>query len=159
MIQHIWTVLCTRSSIDRQTNNISLFEVIEELRVEGLGGQPGVVPCPLELVSLWTRSDPNVPTRGEARITLHTPGGQTPISQTQPVDLQEYRRLRSRARVPGLPVDQAGVYMFVVECRELGQEQWLRVARIPLEVQVMVTPPQERPTADIQGSSELPPPQ
>lgn len=158
MIQHIWTVLCTKSSIDRETNNISLFEVIEELQVEGLGREPGAVPCSFELVSLWSRSEPDTPSQGEARITFQSPGGRTSISQMQAVDLQHYRRLRSKVKILGIPVEEPGRYTFVVECRQQDQEQWIQVARMPLEVQAVLGAPQESHT-EIQRTPDRPPPQ
>lgn len=59
MIHHAWTVLCARSLIDRDTNNISL-DVLEQLNVQippplqGAGGF--VLPARLEVVSLWFRA-------------------------------------------------------------------------------------------------------
>ena len=146
MIDHVWTVLCTRSSIDRETNNMSLFEAIEQLTIHDWTGQPGFAPGPFELVSLWARAETDRPCRGEARFLLRTPGGRTAISQTHEVDLRQYRRLRTRRRIPAIPVDGAGLYTFLVELRELDQDQWLQVARIPLEVQVQAAVPQEPPT-------------
>ena len=41
MIEHAWSVLCTRSVTDRESNNISLFEVIEQISTVGPAPPPG----------------------------------------------------------------------------------------------------------------------
>lgn len=136
MIMHVWTVLCSRSSIDRETNNVSLFDVLEQITIEDWAGHPGLVPGQFELVSLWSRYELDRPSRGEARLTLRTPGGGTHAEQMQPIDLREYRRLRNRTRLPAIPIDVPGSYRFVIECRQMDQEEWVQVAIVPLEVQV-----------------------
>lgn len=156
MIQHVWSVLCSKASIDRETNNISLFEVIEQIQIQGLADEPGVLPCSLELVSLWSRTEPDKPSRGEARIFLRTPRTTNLMPQTQAVDLQQYRRLRSRLVIPSIPIEGPGIYTFVVECREQGREQWVQVASIPLEVQVAIAGAQT-PNAQAQRTADQPP--
>jgi hypothetical protein len=60
MIDHVWTILCSRAVIDRDTNNMSLLEVIEQLTL-GDASPPvegeGLAPIQLELVTLWTRRE------------------------------------------------------------------------------------------------------
>lgn len=158
MIQHVWSVLCSKASIDRETNNISLFEVTEQIQAQGPADEPGVLPCSLELVSLWSRTEPDLPSRGEARIFLRTPRTANLMPQTQAVDLQEYRRLRSRLLIPSIPIEGPGIYTFVVECRQQGQEQWVEVASIPLELQMVIAGPQA-PDAQTQRVADHPLPQ
>lgn len=141
MIEHVWTVLCTRSSVDKETNNISIFEVIEQLTIKDNAGKPGLAPGPFEIVSLWSRTAADEPSRGEARLLFQTPGGRTSISQTHEIDLRQYRRLRSRHRIPAIPIDGPGLYTLVVEFRQLDQEEWVQVVKIPLEVRVETAAP------------------
>ena len=68
-VEHIWTVLCKTTAIDQQTNNISLFNVVEELRIEvethdRHAAHPTlskdlVIPAEMALVSLWKRINAN----------------------------------------------------------------------------------------------------
>jgi hypothetical protein len=67
----IWAVLCQNAVIDKYTNNISLFNIIEEIMVsadvpqEESGEDFGVgIPVNMELVTLWTRSNQDVRERG-----------------------------------------------------------------------------------------------
>jgi hypothetical protein len=134
MIHHAWSVLCSRSSIDNESNVISLFDVIEEVNVQGAIDAPGVIPGPFDLISLWSRDKPDAPAQGEARWTLITPSGSPSIQNTVSVDLTQYQRLRSRARLSGIPIDAPGQYWFKCELQQPGSAEWVEVARLPLQV-------------------------
>src|SRR5882724_6999464 len=95
MIEHVWSVLCRSSTIDRQTNNISLLEVVEAIRIEWRGF-PTVSLTPMKIVSLWTRDTVNTPARGQARVYVTSPGGHNSLHQVQEIDLRQYRRVRVR---------------------------------------------------------------
>ena len=128
------------------SNNISLFEVIEKISGVALVNEGAesiqLVPIQLELVSLWSRTDLDEPTRGEARMTLLAPDG-TQISPPvlYSVDLTEYARSRQITRVNGIPVRGAGKYTFQTEIRT--NEDWELVSRIPLEVAIQVQVPEQ----------------
>src|SRR3989338_5214550 len=67
MINHLWSIACSRTSVDRESNNISLFEVLEQLTLSGGPIQPGkkgVVPILFEIVSLWTKEHENETIKG-----------------------------------------------------------------------------------------------
>jgi hypothetical protein len=147
MIEHVWSVLCTRASIDKETNNISLFDVIEQIAIVDWTGQPGTAAAEFELVSLWTRDELNRPERAEARVSVRNPSGRRSVEQIQEIDLRQFRRLRARSAFKGLPIEGPGLYIFIVEMRVPGQEQWIPVAKVPLDVTTTadsgpVSPPQ-----------------
>ncbi len=126
MIDHVWSVLCRRSSIDRETNNISLFDVVEQLQLFEGSEVPSSVAGPFEIVSLWTRSAE--PTRGEAQISLRGPSGRLLIPPLlQEIDLREARRLRARQRLSLIPIEGSG-----------------EVATIPVDVVLRAGPPSRR---------------
>jgi hypothetical protein len=64
MPKHLWTVFCSKSILDRNTNNVSLIEVVEELTIGLTQGSaipsdnPVVIPITASLVTLWVRNDP-----------------------------------------------------------------------------------------------------
>ncbi len=133
MIVHVWSVLCSRSSIDSETNSLSLFDIAEELTFEGAIIEPGLAVGPFELVSLFAREEVSSPANGETRWKLDSPGGRTVSGKVVALDLSKYHRVRNRIRLATLPIDEAGVYWFTVELRT-GSSDWSRVARIPVEV-------------------------
>jgi len=145
MIEHIWTVLCTRSSIDRETNNVSLFEVIEQLNV--LGPLPDVaaraaLPMQFEIVSLWARANAGEPEESTGRIVLIAPNGLEVLSHVFPVSLTEHTRMRTQMRSVGFPLLGRGRYVFRIELQDTGGT-WNQVARIPVEVESIAQPPVE----------------
>jgi|GEM_PF-4752138 len=57
MARHMWTIMCSKSSIDRQTNNLSLFDIIEKIDVAVVAQVDQIiVPIPFHLVTMWVRS-------------------------------------------------------------------------------------------------------
>ena len=75
MIRHVWSVLCEKSIIDRDTNNISL-DVLERVAMTLQGSREDrvLVPTPIRLVSLW-QHDGESSEPGRARVRVLGPGG------------------------------------------------------------------------------------
>lgn len=136
----LWSVLCERAVVDRDTNNISLFNVIEEV---ALPAQPpmsltdaiakNVVPTAFELIVLWARSNSDVPERGLGRVSILIPDATPKFTQEHDIDLSQFLRLRSRLRLPGLPVGGEGTYLFKIEGKPSGGE-WTEMFELPLRV-------------------------
>src|SRR5687768_16960451 len=99
MIHHAWSVLCGRSSIDSESNVVSLFDVVEEITVDGVIDKLGVLPGPYDLVSLWSREKLDEPAEGEARWSLVTPKGRTMRQKPGVLDLGSFHRVRLRTRL------------------------------------------------------------
>ena len=142
-IRHIWTVLCQRSLIDIDSNNISLIDVIEQISMsaptpseqQSKGQiQVGTVPFNFEVVSLWSRAEESQPALGQCRVTLLSPSGPLGEANHVPVDLRKYERTRIRQRFGGLSVSKAGQYFFRVEYRDDGETEWCEVGAIPFKV-------------------------
>ncbi len=134
MIHHVWTVLCSRSVIDSERNNISLLDVIEQINVVGPAPPPGNVLLQSELVSLWARSDPKTPANSEGRIRLIGPDGKQLTQSLFPVNLTAFERLRTRATISVIPILSSGRYWIAVDLRENGEDAWKEVARVPVNV-------------------------
>lgn len=136
MIDHVWTVVCRQSVIDRDSKNLSLFNVLEQIAVQGEAntGERRLIPMDLEVVSLWSRSDYDVSAKGVQRLTLLSPDEESLASGEQEIDLSKHRRFRNRARFRGLPMKGAGRYVFRVDQMTEGGAEWQHVMDIPLEV-------------------------
>ena len=151
MIEHIWTVLCQKSIIDSATNNITLFEVLEELRVEiyPLPSESALIPVQMQLVSFLTRSIDNLPCRGEVRFRLLDPSGSITVDRNYPVDLTTSERLRLRVSVPSLRIRESGRYQYNVQVRQDGQTDWEEVAKIPLTLNLVPEHPRSDATPPV----------
>jgi len=153
MIDHVWSVLCQRATIDKDSNLISLLNSIEQLEVQAeiveltaSGPVPvvgerasipiSVVPIEAEVVSLWARRDVHQSAHGLGRLMWEDPAGkQTALGNGFDIDLTQFERLRTRVRLNGLPVSGWGRYYMVVEYRESeGDVAWRAAARLPLTI-------------------------
>jgi hypothetical protein len=152
-IKHIWTVLCQHSIIDAESHNISLIDVIEQLIISAPAPseqQPtgqvrvGTVPIPFEVVSLWSRAEGTQPALGQCRVTFISPSGPLGEAHYIPVDLRKYERMRTRQRFGGIPVSEAGQYLFRIEYRDDGETEWREVDAVPLKV-IIESGPERKP--------------
>lgn len=134
MLEHIWSVLCARSVIDAETNNVSIQDVIEQITINSEPAENGFLPFPMELITLWGRKEFDKPASGTERISFVTPSGKPTILSESKIDLSKVERQRQRVRFPGLPIGEAGRHYFRVEFTANG-DQFSEVAAIPLTVQ------------------------
>src|SRR6266496_2777341 len=102
MIEHAWSVLCSKSTIDAETNNISLIEVLEQISIATgppAAGTEGLIPLRVELVTLWMRAQPDQPGHGRGRVSFVRPSGtMTESIQEFDIPLQTTQRMRHRQR-------------------------------------------------------------
>lgn len=134
MIEHVWTVVCSKAVIDRETNNVSLQNVLEQLHIKGEPKSEGLVPMPFDVISLWSRSDDNEPYEGPMRMTFVSPSGKKLITTEGRINLLETERSRTVIHSQGIPIEEAGRFRFNIEHRLEGENEWHKVASIPLIV-------------------------
>lgn len=130
MIYHNWTVICSKSSIDSETNNISIFEVIEQITFHGDqdDSETTGIPISLQVLTLWSRGEDGAADSNQSRLRLLAPDGST-ILTTDPVriDLTSYQRYRMRNNLHGLPFSGLGIYKFVIELLNESNQEWEKV--------------------------------
>jgi len=140
MINHIWSVVCERTILDRVTNLISIINSLEELTVQGPLEKNRMLAAPIEIISYWVRSDFAVPEKGQANYKFVTPSGETIKNKEIDIDLLEYERLRSRIQFTNLNFPEPGLYQFQVDYRIDNDSVWETVVSIPLKVNVVDEP-------------------
>lgn len=143
MIEHIWTVLCSRAIVDRRSNNVSLIHVVDQFTLEVPKEAPErvVVPVELTVASLWRREDDEAPVASDGRLYIQFPNGERIQAQEFEIDLSEHSRTRNFVEMNGLPVQRSGVYRFVVERERDGE--WIEISRTPLQVIKNIQPDRE----------------
>jgi len=146
-IKHIWTVIAESSVVDRQTNNVSIHKIIEQLNVnvssqdqELLNNNPDkalLVNFPFQVISMWQSTNPKKDPKAEASIELFDPIGQSLQSAKFNLVFEKNKpRLRTIISSPNIRVFDSGVYLFKVRIKEEGAKDFLEVAELPLEVRV-----------------------
>lgn len=149
MIEHIWTILCSRVITSRETNNVSLIEVMEQLKLD-VGTERGkkspeqsVIPLPFDLVlvSLWSRTEDDKPIVGTGRDILLAPSGKTLGEQEFKIDLSDYMRMRTMRNFIHLPipVNESGKYRFRTELLDEEDKAWKLISNIPLIINTKIT--------------------
>lgn len=152
-IDHIWTVVCSSSVIDRDANNLSLLNVIEQLRIQGSYQPGGAVLVKLDVVTLWVRRDPDMPCEGHARLVLLSPTNKALREKPFSIDLQEHMRFRSRIHFDALPVGGNGRHLFQLELQNAQDDGWQRVAQVPVWVEFV---PEKTDETETPGPEEQP---
>ena len=145
----IWALLCQTIVTDRDTNNLSLINVVDEIIVPASPpDEPsrsdimGRVNLGLEMAVLWIRSNPALPESGEARVTIVTPDNSSAVSEVLEVDLTQTQRIRGVGHWADSPFPswQEGQYLFKIEARASGHS-WQKVFELPLWVRVQTEDP------------------
>lgn len=141
MIDHVWSVLCSHAVVDRRTNNASLQHVVEQITIRQEPRPDAAVMLPLDLMTLWVRSDFDVPHAGRERVLYCSPSGDVLLEHQLEIRLDKAKRSRTVLTFESLQVAQPGRYSFHVELQGEIEDEWTRVATIPLEV--IYQPPEE----------------
>ena len=140
MIDHYWTIFCSNSVVDKDTNTISLFNVLEQITVYSdppTGSEPQGIPSEQSIVTFWGRKDADKPTKGTARYLieyLNSGNDRKTESYEVAVDLSEYTRSRTRVLMNVLPLLGAGKHWVRVFLKQENQDDWDLVASVPYHV-------------------------
>lgn len=146
-VEHLWTIACSASAIDSETNNVSLFNIIEEVgfQLPSTDGklanfsEKKAIPVVIELVSLWKR----VATVGEISSDIKFELLDATNQKMQEVACHlefkpQHQRMRTRIRMNAINITGQGEYNFSVLLKENGGEEFKEIARIPLVVKIVV---------------------
>lgn len=141
-IQCLWGVLCSLSSVDQERNNISLFNVIDQLNLpvsdKGIEERK-VFPLPFELVTLWRRilntNIDNSEITTDIEIKLLDPNERILQQTVAPVKFnRDSRRSRLRIKILGLPITTIGDYVFEISVKQPGSDTLEMAKTIPFEI-------------------------
>ncbi|MCC6130669.1 MAG: hypothetical protein IT186_12145 [Acidobacteria bacterium] len=146
----IWTVLGRRCITDQDTNNLSMVDVVEQLRIVGAipPERPLAFPIALEIISLWERSEPEVGETGKARLRFLSPQGEQLVEAELKVDLTTLPRHRTKLTLAAVPLTTAGRYLVVIDTRH-PSGSWEVRGEVPLYVEMPSVPP---PEASLSGA-------
>jgi hypothetical protein len=134
MIEHVWSVLCSRAVVDRFSNNVSLENVIEQITIPGDPTPELRIPMAFDLLSFWVRAKDDEPSRGTQRVSVILPSGEVKFTGEYEINLESHPRGRVKVFFPELPVPIEGRYIFRVEIKNDNEDAWNKVAEIPLQI-------------------------
>jgi hypothetical protein len=112
------------SSLDRYSNNVTLFNLVEQLNFPSDRRPPPGAVMPLEVHAYFQLESPDLNQRFEVRFALVAESGLETVT-----DVMTHRSstVRFRTRMVGLPLPPvSGDYQLRVDTRRDENESWLR---------------------------------
>jgi len=139
-MQHIWSVLCQKSSIDFETNLVSLFECIEEVNLvfnntKNANDDKMMIPVDWQLVSYWTIDDNEKEESLNLKIEFIDPNGNCLNSHENKIDIKkDLKRFRGRMTINGFQVTNSGRYY----CRVSKKinDSYLLLSELPIDINI-----------------------
>ncbi len=137
-MQHIWSILCHKASIDSATNSLSLFECLEQINVtidrqETTQQEKIGIPIDFEMVQFWR--DNNIKTERKFKIKIELKDPDKNVLQNFDGELvfkKNVKRLRNRMNIKGFPITVEGEYNFVVKLKH--GNKYKEVVAVPIDV-------------------------
>lgn len=145
MFKHIWSVICRQSNIDKDSNTVSLFNVLEQLEIgiapiEDTNKIPDAINVPIEyeVITLWGKVGTTKEAVLEQRITVLNPENKEVANFDQKAVCPESsRRLRTRYKMNGFVATTPGNYVFQIKIKGSKGEYQL-VSEVPIEVNIKI---------------------
>lgn len=132
--------LSSGSSLDQQSNNVSLFNVVEQVNLPRNVEPPPGAHLPLEIHAYFLLDTSELNLRFEMRFALVASSGLETLTDAH---AHKSPTMRYRTRTMGVPVPPIpDAYQLRVETRPFGTEQWFRD---PLAWPLIVAQAEARP--------------
>ncbi len=116
-IKNLWTIVAQSSAVDRDSNSLSLFDIVEEItfQVGGVIPDKAVLPFNLQVVSLWERDEVGTDFDLKLKIILRDPKNQILHEGEGAIKMEPtHKRFRLRAQFQGFPVTVPGTYRYEI---------------------------------------------
>ncbi len=149
-LEHVWSIICSSSVTDTQSNNISLMNVVEKFslildadekkKIEK-DGKKIALQFNQELITRFRRVSKAVNSDIPFELALYviTPTGKAiPLGEEQKLVFpKKFSNLRVRNMVASIPFEGKGLYRFVLKFREVGDSEFIEGGFVPIEVDVV----------------------
>lgn len=143
-MKNLWSVVCYKGVIDKETNQISLIDVMdtitlapehkERLENELVKHEIVLLPVKMQLVGLWERTNRDQPEVGEVRGRLIAPNGKVVAEHLMPINLVDHVAWRFIIKFPAFPYTGLGVYPLVIHWRSKGGKRWKKEVELGVTV-------------------------
>ncbi len=139
-MKNIWSIICEKSSVDSQTNLLSLFSCIEEVKLEidktkMPKGDKIVIPASFQLVSFWAIEDPAKENSTEMKVDFVDPKGKILNEFKNVLKAKKgIKRMRNITNIQGVPITESGRYYYRVLQKK--RNKFEVVSELPLDIDV-----------------------
>jgi hypothetical protein len=119
MANHHWSLVCQRAIVDRFTNQLSLFNVIEQVHTARPPDtvdkkRTALMPVNWHVVSYLSRSRSGIPERFNIVCVIRGPNGKPIGESTQEIVMDKHDKMRSISYIPNIPFVGVGDYRVVI---------------------------------------------
>lgn len=145
----LWLHVCSSASVDQSTNNLSLFNLIEDLQItppvssdgkklELSPGKTATIAANYVLAGLIERTGDAVEEfLPEIRVTITDPDFKIIAENIAPLDFEDgKKRVRSLVNFDGFLVTQPGRYEYALEVRSASTEEFHGRTVTPIEIRI-----------------------
>ncbi len=134
-MEHLWTIPCQMSTIDKDTNALSIVNVLEDIQFVAPYEPDETIALPMSMhvVTLWSRGKHEETDMRRARLRILAPNGELLSTTEYEVNLVAHKRFRFVTRFVGIPFNGSGVYRLVVD-RDTDDGRWRKVAEVELSI-------------------------
>ena len=142
-IELTWSILCSSSSVDIDTNNLTLSNIIDEITLPDVlfTERPANIDrveinFNLQLVSLWSRVEKNTTDSDiTAKIELIDPENKSLTTTEFNFQFPANKtRMRHRTTIPIIVITKPGIYNFRVFTKSKKESDYKKVYDTPLIV-------------------------
>ncbi len=149
-VSHIWSLISSYSVLDQESNNLSLFNLIEKisvnvpeaemLKLQKEGANKGFMfPFNFEVISRFLKNQGNQIAAFDLRVRMVNPDGKSLSTAEQKIALnKDIRNMRVRTRFGSIFLDKAGDYSIAIDIKDVEDTRYVEVSRIPLEVMINI---------------------
>jgi hypothetical protein len=143
-----WTVVAQSYVVDRESNSLSILNVLDELNIpnevpDPPPGQQIAVGPAFSVIQMWSRTNSGIPERISGRFQLLRPDGTVVAGVEFFVDLASADRARSMINLPFFPFSGIGNYRMTVDLK-VGDD-WQKLTEQVLAVKRVETRPPDAP--------------
>lgn len=140
-MKHIWSVLCQKSSIDSETNLLSLFSCVEQVEIAADKipdkQEKIVLPVQFELIGFWTIDHPEQDNSLEFKVVILDPTGKELHAYTMNYQIKKGNiRFRNRVKFPNMPISGEGRYLFQISQKKAGSKKYEIESELPVDVKI-----------------------
>ena len=149
-VEHCWSVLCKKSTLDSETNDLSIISVVDRLQFKVSpetiqkstkeNSRGFMLPVELEIVSKFKKIDKKKPVAFDYRFRFLNPKAeQLGIFEGGRLAMDEkIQNMRVRARIGSFLVEKEngrGDYAIAVDIKSVTEGEYTEVDRIPVEIE------------------------
>jgi hypothetical protein len=141
-MRHIWSLLCRGSSIDTESNLLSIFDCLEKIDLgidfsKVIDTSNLVVPIDFQIINSWEVTDYDTDINLVVKFDLVDPNGKILRTVEKEFNVKKgFPSFRNRLKLQGLPVTVSGKYRFNIYKKNSLEKEYNKVASIPLIVQI-----------------------